>query len=85
MIHGLDAETTNDVLRDVHAPVQSELVTRKDGLCPEGGDTWAPPRLYDSQPLYGTKDATRVDTSNLVIKLVDFGGGTLDPIFYSLQ
>ncbi|RPB17997.1 kinase-like protein [Terfezia boudieri ATCC MYA-4762] len=74
-IPNLDQETESEVLHDVWEPLETELVRRKDGLCPEGGDPWAPHRLYFPQPLQGTQEAPRIVLSQLKAKLTDFGGG----------
>lgn len=74
-IPNLDQETENEVLHDVQEPLNIELVRRNDGLCPEGGDPWAPRRLYDPQPLRGTREVPRIDLSKLKVMLTDFGGG----------
>jgi hypothetical protein len=74
-IPGLDVATEEDILFDVHTPVESELVLRVDGHCPDGGDPWAPRRLLLTQPLRGTKAASRVDLREPIIKFTDFGGG----------
>ncbi|KAF8433380.1 kinase-like domain-containing protein [Terfezia claveryi] len=73
-IPDLDQETESEVLHDVSEPLETELVRRKDGSCPEGGDPWAPRRLYYPQPFQGTEEAPRIVLSQLKVKLTDFGG-----------
>ena len=74
MVPGLNQETEVEVLRDVRQPVETELVRRVDNLCQDGGDPWAPARLYFPQPFHGTRDAPRVNFNNFTIKFTDFGG-----------
>lgn len=80
-IPGLELATEEDILFDVRTPVESKLVLRADGHCPEGGDPWAPRRLLLPQPLRGTETTPRVDLGGLIIKFTDFGGGWYSFVF----
>ncbi|KAF8458760.1 kinase-like domain-containing protein [Kalaharituber pfeilii] len=72
-IPSLDNSSPEEVLADMSLPLTSTTVRRIDGLCPEGGDPWAPKYLVHPQPLYATKDWTLMDFKNVVVKFIDFG------------
>ncbi|KAF8466328.1 kinase-like domain-containing protein [Kalaharituber pfeilii] len=83
----LDNCSQEEVLADVSLPLTSTTVRRRDGLCPKGGDPWAPKYLVHPQPFQGTKKPIRVDLKyfvvtekpirvdlkNFVVKFIDFG------------
>ncbi|KAF8460080.1 kinase-like domain-containing protein [Kalaharituber pfeilii] len=68
----LDNFSQEEVLADVSLPLTSTTVRRRDGLCPKGGDPWAPKYLVHPQPFH-TKKPIGVDLKNFVVKFIDLG------------